>query len=250
MRHVCTLLQTLGLAREMCEKAKTIGDPENQDILNRLCELLERRLAKKKEKDTGGTGKRNAGLVRVILIRARTHDTRTRVTHVPTRSTTLTLTDHTFGPLSLLGHVVTQEEQHLWQEVDSMKADHLKPDKYMKNKKDFMFEELKVRAQPLPYVWNLCGHMLGGESHLNGPFISTGESYLAWGLLLSLGAHGEISTQADCIWICGYSILCEISSREICGRSPIGRMLLKLHWGILQSRRCSPIGAGMHRHLR
>jgi hypothetical protein len=152
MRHVCTLPQTLGLAREMCEKAKTIGDPENQDILNRLCELLERRLAKKKEKDTGGTGKRNAGLVRVILIRARTHDSRTRATHVPTRSTTWTLTDHTFDPLSLLGHVVTQEEQHLWQEVDSMKADHLKPDKYMKNKKDFMFEELKVRARPLPYV--------------------------------------------------------------------------------------------------
>jgi hypothetical protein len=85
----------------MCEKAKTIGDPENQDILNRLCKLLERRLAKKKEKDTGGTGKRNAGLVRLILIRARTHDSRTRATHVPTRSTTWTLTDHTFDPLGL-----------------------------------------------------------------------------------------------------------------------------------------------------
>ena len=83
MRHVCTLPQTLGLAREMCEKAKTIGDPKNQDILNRLCELLERRLAKKKEKDAGGTGKRNAGLVRVISIRARTHDARTRATHYP-----------------------------------------------------------------------------------------------------------------------------------------------------------------------
>ena len=34
-----------------------------------------------------------------------------------------------------------------------MKADHLKPDKYMKNDKDLMFEELKVRAQPLPSVW-------------------------------------------------------------------------------------------------
>ena len=66
MRNVCTLPQTLSLAREMCDKAKTIGDLENQDILNRLCELLKRRLAKKKEKDTGGTGKRNAGLVRVI----------------------------------------------------------------------------------------------------------------------------------------------------------------------------------------
>ena len=103
MRHVCTLPQTLDLAHEMCEKAKTIGDPKNQDILNRLCELLERRLAKKKEKDTGGTGKRNAGLVRVISIRARTHDARTRATHVPTRMMTWTLTDHTIGPLSLLG---------------------------------------------------------------------------------------------------------------------------------------------------
>ena len=149
MRHVCTLPQTLGLAREMCEKAKTISDPENQDILNRLCELLERRLAKKKEKDTGGTGKRNAGLVRVILIRARTHDSRTRATHVPTRSMTWTLTDHTFGPLSCRSDVVyTQEEQHLWQEVESMKADHLKPDKYLKKEKDLMFKELKVRAQP------------------------------------------------------------------------------------------------------
>ena len=86
----------------MCEKAKTIGDPENQDILNRLCKLLERRLAKKKEKDTGGTGKRNAGLVRVISIRARTHDTHTCTTHVPTRSMTWTLTNHTSGPLSSL----------------------------------------------------------------------------------------------------------------------------------------------------
>ena len=54
---------TLTLAREMYERTKTtVGDPENQDILNRLCNLLERRLAKKKEKDVGGTGKRNAGL--------------------------------------------------------------------------------------------------------------------------------------------------------------------------------------------
>jgi hypothetical protein len=106
VRHVCTLPQTLDLAREMCEKAKTIGDPENQDILNRLCKLLERRLAKKKEKDTGGTGKRNAGLVRVISIRARTHDTHTCATHVPTRSMTWTLTNHTSGPLSSLTPLV------------------------------------------------------------------------------------------------------------------------------------------------
>jgi hypothetical protein len=103
MRNVCTLPQTLSLARDMCDKAKTIGDLENQDILNRLCELLKRRLAKKKEKDTGGTGKRNAGLVRVISIRARTHDARTRATHVPTRVMTWTLTDHAIGPLSSLG---------------------------------------------------------------------------------------------------------------------------------------------------
>ena len=106
VRHVCTLPQTLDLAHEMCEKAKTIGDPENQDILNRLCKLLERRLAKKKEKDTGGTGKRNAGLVRVISIRARTHDTHTCATHVPTRSMTWTLTNHTSGPLSSLTPLV------------------------------------------------------------------------------------------------------------------------------------------------
>jgi hypothetical protein len=31
-----------------------------------------------------------------------------------------------------------------------MKADHLKPDTYMKNDKDLMIEELKVSAQPLP----------------------------------------------------------------------------------------------------
>ena len=29
-----------------------------------------------------------------------------------------------------------------------MKADHLKPDKYLKKDKDLMFKELKVRAQP------------------------------------------------------------------------------------------------------
>ena len=96
MRHVCTLPQTLRLAREMCEKAKTIGDPKNQNILNRLCELLERRLAKKEKKE-----KRNAGLVRVISIRARTHDACTRATHVPTRLMPSPIT--LLGPLSSLG---------------------------------------------------------------------------------------------------------------------------------------------------
>ena len=41
--------------------------------------------------------------------------------------------------------VVTQEEHHLWQEVESMKADHLKPDTYMKNDKDLMIEELPAK---------------------------------------------------------------------------------------------------------
>ncbi|KOO32406.1 hypothetical protein Ctob_011892, partial [Chrysochromulina tobinii] len=89
---------TLRLAREMCEKAKTIGDPKNQNILNRLCELLERRLAKKEKKE-----KRNAGL----------------------------------------------EEKYLWEDVESMNADHLKPAKYMKNDKDLIIEELKVERDAL-----------------------------------------------------------------------------------------------------
>ena len=57
-----------------------------------------------------------------------------------------------------------------------MNADHLKPDKYMKNDKDLTIEELKVRAQPLPSVWaHACG-----ESHLNGE-ITSGESCIPWG---------------------------------------------------------------------
>ena len=111
--HMCTLPQTLNLAREMCEKAKTIGDPENHDILNRLCTLLERRLAKKKEKNNGGTGKRNAGLVGVISICARTQDTHTCTPsmhpHTPwpvepccagPSLAHLSNTDHTTGPTS------------------------------------------------------------------------------------------------------------------------------------------------------
>ena len=96
---------------------------------------------------------------------------------------TWTLTDHTFGPLSCRSDVVyTQEEQHLWQEVESMKADHLKPDKYLKKDKDLMFKELKVRAQPLP----LCGQMHGWgiASQRRGDHIwKSGESYLGafWG---------------------------------------------------------------------
>ena len=57
-----------------------------------------------------------------------------------------------------------------------MNADHLKPDKYMKNDKDLIIEELKVRAQPLPSVW---AHAWG-ESHLNGE-ITSGESCIPWG---------------------------------------------------------------------
>jgi hypothetical protein len=50
-----------------------------------------------------------------------------------------------------------------------MNADHLKPAKYMKNDKDLIIEELKVRAQPLPSVW---AHMHVGNR------ISTGRSHL------------------------------------------------------------------------
>ena len=49
-----------------------------------------------------------------------------------------------------------------------MNADHLKPAKYMKNDKDLIIEELKVRAQPLPSVW---AHMHVGNR------ISTGRSH-------------------------------------------------------------------------
>ena len=59
-----------------------------------------------------------------------------------------------------------------------MNADHLKPDKYMKNDKD-QFEELKVRgACPAPpSVWaHACG-----ESHLNG------EITHIWGIMHTWG---------------------------------------------------------------
>ena len=63
----------------------------------------------------------------------------------------------------------SQEEKYLWEDVESMNADHLKPAKYMKNDKDLIIEELKVRAQPLPSVW---AHMHVGNR------ISTGRSHL------------------------------------------------------------------------
>ena len=48
-----------------------------------------------------------------------------------------------------------------------MKADHLMPDKYMKNDKDLMLEELKVRAQPLPSVitvWHMHGWGIASQN--------------------------------------------------------------------------------------
>ena len=66
--------------------------------------------------------------------------------------------------------VVTQEEHYLWQEVESMNADHLKPDKYMKNDKDLTFEELKVRAQPPSLCVGTCmwgiASQRGDHTHL------------------------------------------------------------------------------------
>jgi hypothetical protein len=50
-----------------------------------------------------------------------------------------------------------------------MKADHLKPDTYMKNDKDLMIEELKVSAQPLP---TLCvGTCMWGIASQRGDHI-------------------------------------------------------------------------------
>ena len=66
--------------------------------------------------------------------------------------------------------MVTQEEHYLWQEVESMNADHLKPDKYMKNDKDLTFEELKVRAQPPSLCVGTCmwgiASQRGDHTHL------------------------------------------------------------------------------------
>ena len=153
----------------MCNKAKTIGDLENQDILNRLCELLKRRLAKKEEKDTGGTGKRNAGLVRVISIRARTHDARTHATYVPTRVMTWTLTDHAIGPLSSLGCGYTGGASLMAggrvHESGSLEARHIHEERQGPHDRG---TEGACPAPPNP----LCGHMHVGNR------ISTGRSHL------------------------------------------------------------------------
>ena len=59
-----------------------------------------------------------------------------------------------------------------------MNADHLKPDKYMKNDKDLTIEELKVRAQPLPSVW---AHGMWGIASQRGDHI--------WGIMHTMGLH-------------------------------------------------------------
>ena len=59
-----------------------------------------------------------------------------------------------------------------------MNADHLKPAKYMKNDKDLIIEELKVRAQPLPSVW---AHMHVGIASQRGDHI--------WGIMHTIGLH-------------------------------------------------------------
>jgi hypothetical protein len=160
----------------MCDKAMTIGDLENQDILNRLCELLKRRLAKKKEKDTGGTGKRNAGLVRVISIRARTHDARTRATHVPTRLMTWTLTDHAIGPLSSLGCGYTGGASLMAggrvHESGSLEARHIHEERQGPDNRG---TEGACPAPPICVGTHACR-----ESHLNGE-ITSGESCIPSG---------------------------------------------------------------------
>ena len=63
-----------------------------------------------------------------------------------------------------------------------MKADHLMPDKYMKNDKDLMLEELKVRAQPLPSVitvWHMHGWGIASQPR---------SIYLNWGIIPGVGA--------------------------------------------------------------
>ena len=189
----------------MCEKAKTIGDPENQGILNRLCNLLERRLAKKKEKDAGvGTGKRNAGLVSVISIHARTHDARTRTTHVPTRSMTWTLTDHNVGPLSSLGLGCGYTGGALL-----MAGGRVHESGPFEARQ--VHEERQGPVRGTEGAWSvpspsLCvGTCMGGD-------LNRGDQI--WGITPGGFTSGSswISTQADHIWICGYSTLCEIAS--------------------------------------
>jgi hypothetical protein len=73
----------------------------------------------------------------------------------------------------------SQEEKYLWEDVESMNADHLKPAKYMKNDKDLIIEELKVRAQPLP---TLCvGTCMWGIASQRGDHI--------WGIMHTIGLH-------------------------------------------------------------